>query len=78
MTAEYFKEIKKILETKMGIDPADVTLESFFEDDLNVGEMELIEILSELEEKFQVDLMEEKEGMETVQDLVDLLTERIE
>ena len=51
---------------------------SFFEDDLNVGEMELLEILSELEEMFQVELVSEQENIVTVQDLIDLLSEKID
>jgi len=78
MAAEYFKDIKKIIEEKTGLEPSEITADSFFEDDLNLGEMELIEILNELEEKYHTDLMEEKDNIETVQDLVDLLSEQIE
>jgi acyl carrier protein len=78
MSNEYLKEIKKIIEDKIGTDPADITPESFFEDDLNVGEMELIEILTELEDKYHVELMEDRDNIETVQDLIDMLTEQVE
>ena len=78
MTADYYKEIKKIIEEKTGLDASEITVESYFEDDLNVGEMELIEILSELEEKYNTDLMEDRENIETVQDLVDMLSEKVE
>jgi acyl carrier protein len=78
MSSDYFKEVRKILEEKTGLEPDEITLDSFFEDDLNLGEMELIEILNELEEKFHTDLLEEKDNLETVQDLVDILSEKIE
>jgi acyl carrier protein len=78
MSADYFKEIRKIIEEKTGLEPDEITLESFFEDDLNLGEMELIEILNELEEKYHTDILEEKDNIETVQDLVDILSEKIE
>jgi acyl carrier protein len=78
MAAEYFKEIKKIIEEKTGLEPSEITADSFFEDDLNLGEMELIEILNELEEKYHTDLMEEKDNIDTVQDLIDLLSEQVE
>lgn len=78
MSNSYFKEIKRIIEEKTGLDPSEITEESFIEDDLNIGEMELIEILSDLEEKYHVELIKEKDSIETVQDLVDLLSEEIE
>jgi len=78
MSAEYFREVKKIIEEKTGVDPSDILMDSCFEDDLNVGEMEIIEILSELEEKYDITLMENRENLETVQDLVELLSEKIE
>ena len=78
MSSDYYKDIKKIIEEKTGLEPSEITLDSYFEDDLNLGEMELIEILSELEEKFNTDLMEQRENIETVQDLVDLLSEQVE
>ena len=45
---------------------------------LNIGETELSEILAELEEIYQVDLVEEQGNIETVQDLVELISEQIE
>jgi acyl carrier protein len=78
MTSDYLKEIKKMIEEKTGIETSEITADLFFEDDLNLGDMELLEILNELEEKFQVELVDEKDSIETVQDLVDLLSEKIE
>lgn len=78
MSTDYFKEIKKIIEEKTGLEPSEIIADSFFEDDLNIGEMDLLEILNELEEKYHTDLVDDKEGLETVQDLVDLLSEKID
>ncbi len=78
MSSDYFKEVRKIIEEKTGLEPSEISPESFFEEDLNVGEMELMEILSDLEEKYETDLLEERNKIETVQDLVDLLAEKVE
>ena len=43
-----------------------------------MGNLELVEILENLEEEFTVELMEEKDKLEVVSDLVDLLTEKLE
>lgn len=75
---EYNKELIKIISEKTGVEPDEVSPESYFEEDLNISELELIEILTDLEEKYQVDLLEERENLETVQDLSDLLTELVE
>ncbi len=78
MTNEYFGKIKKIIEEYTGLSPSDIHENSFFEEDLNIGEMDLLEILSELEEMYQVDLVSEQENITTVQDVVDILSEKID
>lgn len=78
MNNEYFVKIKKVIEQKTGLSGSEIHETSYFEDDLNIGEMELLEILSELEEIYQTELVSEQENIETVQDLVDLISEKID
>jgi len=78
MTNEYFGKIKKIIEEYTGVPPADIHENSFFEEDLNIGEMDLLEILSELEEIYHVDLISEQENIATVQDVIDIISEKID
>ena len=75
---KYLDLIKKILEAKFGVDPKDVTPESYFEDDLNLSQLELNELLDELAEKLQVELMEDKEEIASVEDLLEILAEKLE
>lgn len=75
---DYFSKIKKLLAEKTGLEPSEISEDSYFEDDLNIGEMELIEILSELEESLHVNLVEDIDNFATVQDVVDALEEHIE
>jgi acyl carrier protein len=75
---EYLKKIKKVIVEKSGADADEITETSYFQDDLNISEMELVEILSELEEEYHVNLIDEKDSIETVQDLIDLLVEQLE
>ncbi|HLC93792.1 MAG TPA: hypothetical protein VJG85_02130 [Patescibacteria group bacterium] len=56
----------------------EITKESFFEEDLNIGEMELIEILEELEEIYHIDLIGEKDNIDSVESLVDILSEKLD
>lgn len=75
---DYYSKIKKLISEKTGLEPSEITEESYFEDDLNIGEMELIEILSELEESFHVNLVDDIANFITVQDVIDALEEHIE
>lgn len=75
---DYLNQIKKIIQEKTGHEAKDVQETSYFEDDLNIGEMELLEILSELEEIYQVNLVDEQGNIETVQDLEELIAEQID
>ncbi|NMB91611.1 hypothetical protein GYA37_02045 [candidate division WWE3 bacterium] len=76
--SDYYPKVKKVIAEKTGLEPSEINAESYFEDDLNIGEMELIEILEELEEIFHVDLIEDSDNFITVQDLVDALEEHIQ
>jgi acyl carrier protein len=78
VTTNYLAKIKKIISEKTGLDVSEITEESYFEEDLNISEMELMEILSEVEEVLHVDLSEEKDEIETVGDLIDILIEKLE
>jgi len=75
---EYLSKVKKVIAEKTGHELTEISAESYFEDDLNIGEMELIDILEELEETFHVDLIEDAGNFITVQDVVDALDEHIQ
>lgn len=75
---DYEKTSKEIISAKAGLEPDEITGSSFFGDDLNIGEMELNEIFDEIEEKFEVDLSEERKGFETFGDLIGALNEKLE
>jgi acyl carrier protein len=76
--SDYYPKVKKVIAEKTGLEPSEISTESYFEDDLNVGEMELMEILEDLEETFHVDLIEDSDSFVTVQDVVDALEEHIQ
>jgi acyl carrier protein len=78
MTSDYQKKVKDVIAAKAGVDLDEIEPESYFEDDLNLSHLELVEILVELEEIFQIELMDSKEEIETVQELLDLVGEQVE
>lgn len=61
-----------------GLEVEEIHDESYFEDDLNIGGIELHEILTEIEEKLDVDLSESEENFETFGDLAGALNEKLE
>jgi acyl carrier protein len=75
---EYFDQIKKLIAEKAGLEIEEVEFDSFFEDDLNIGELGLIEIIEEAEEIFKIELVEYKEDIKTVEDLLELIAEQLE
>jgi acyl carrier protein len=76
---EYLKQITQLISEKTGMELDEISEDSYFEDDLNMGEMDLVDLLTDLEEIYQTEgLLEEKENIETVQDLIDILIEKVE
>ncbi len=78
MSLDYVKKIKKVIADKTGQEPEEIEEAAYFEDDLNVGEMELIDILETLEDALHVELIKEKANIETVQNLIELVEEQVE
>ena len=76
--ADYLGKIKKVITEKTGLESSEINAESYIEDDLNIGDMELLEILEELEEIYHVEMIEKSDNFETVQDMIDLLEEKIQ
>ena len=76
---EYINRIIAIIIDKTGVDPDEISEESYFEDDLNVDEIELLEIIGFIEEEYQVSFeKEEKEKVKSVMDLVEIVFEKVE
>ena len=76
---EYINRIIAIIIDKTGMDPEDISEESYFEDDLNVDPIELLEIISFIEEEYKVSLeKEEKERIKSIMDLVEIVFEKVE
>ncbi len=79
MENNYLKQIKQLLADNFGIEPHEVTEDAFFEDDLNLGEYELLELMSELEEMYQVEFEKaDKDELDTVGSLISLLRDKID
>ena len=72
---EIYQKIVDIIVDAKGIDASEVKPESSFKD-LNVDSLDIAEMVMTLEDEFGITI-ELEEGIATVQDLVNLINERI-
>lgn len=79
MNDEYYKKIKKMLIDNYGVDEDEIVEDAYFGDDLNLGDLELEEMLQVLEDEYEITFEEEERGeIETVDDLTTLLSEKLD
>jgi acyl carrier protein len=74
----YLKNIQRIIADKMGIEPQEIEPSSHFEEDLNMGDLEFMELIEELENDYDVEIADLVEEVVTVEDLITILTEELE
>lgn len=66
-----FEKIRQIIAEQMGKDEAEITMETNFTDDLGADSLELFQIISELEEAFDMEFpQDDMEKIRTVGDAV--------
>lgn len=72
MTLE--NEVIAIVAEQLGVDPTEVTPSKSFVEELNADSLDLTELIMTLEEKFNIEIPEDKaEKLKTVQDVIDFL-----
>lgn len=68
------EEVRAILVEQLGVDPAEVTVDSSFQEDLNADSLDLVELIMEMEDRFKVKIPdEEAEKIATVGQAVDFV-----
>ena len=66
------QRVKKIVAEQLGVNEADVKIESTFVDDLGADSLDNVELVMALEEEFECDIPdEEAEKITTVQQAID-------
>jgi acyl carrier protein len=71
---ETFERIRNIIVDQLGVDPADVTMEAHFRDDLEADSLDLVELIMAFEEEFGGEISdEEAQKIVTVGDAVRFL-----
>lgn len=73
------EEVRAILVEQLGVDPNDVTETASFQEDLNADSLDLVELIMEMEDRFQVKIPdEEAEKITTVGQAVDYVLQHSE
>ena len=71
-----FDKIKKAIADQTGIDADSITLDSSFGEDLNIDSIDLVELIMQLEEEYDMEFDDDQaEKLKTVGDVVNYLNE---
>ena len=75
-----FDKLKALIAEQLSVDPADITLEATFVDDLGVDSLDLVELSMALEDEFGIEEMSEEDlaNIKTVGDLVEYLAKHLD
>ena len=69
-----FDKVKAIVVEQLGVDEAEVTIDSTFIDDLGADSLDIVELLMAFEEEFNVEIPDDvAEKIKTVKDTVEYI-----
>jgi acyl carrier protein len=78
MAVTVYAQLKRLILEQLGVDDEDVVPSASFIDDLNADSLELVELCAAIEEQYGIEIPDEDaQRLQTVQDAVDYLEERI-
>ena len=73
-----FEKIREAISEQMGIEADDIKMETSFTNDLSADSLDILQIITELEEIFGVEFNgENAEKLKTVADVVDYIKEAL-
>jgi acyl carrier protein len=77
---DVFQRVRDIIVENLGVDPAQVTMETRFREDLEADSLDLAELIMDFEEKFEVGDISEEDAMkiESVGDAVDYISAELQ
>ncbi len=76
--ADTFEQVKKIIVELLAVDPAKVTKEARFREDLEADSLDLVELIMEFEDEFGGEISDEDaQKIATVGDAVQFLEEKM-
>ena len=76
---EIFEKLKQIVVNELGADELAVRMDASFEEDLEADSLDLVELVMEIEEAFDIKIPDEDaEGLTTVANLVEYIKNKKE
>lgn len=74
MSAEILEKVKNIVVDRLGVEANDVTLQASFKEDLGADSLDVVELVMELEDEFDMEISDEDaEKINTVGDVVNYI-----
>ncbi|KYD29619.1 hypothetical protein B4110_1189 [Parageobacillus toebii] len=74
MVADVLERVTKIIVDRLGVEESQVTLDASFKDDLGADSLDIVELVMELEDEFNMEISdEEAEKIVTVGDAVNYI-----
>lgn len=75
MSADIFARVTNIIVERLGVEEGQVKLESSFKEDLGADSLDVVELVMELEDEFDMEISDEDaEKINTVGDVVTYIT----
>ena len=76
---EIFQTMRDLVSEQFAMEPAEVTMDTSFEEDLGADSVDLVELVMAMEEEFDIGEVQEDEltGMKTVGDIVQFLSGKL-
>jgi acyl carrier protein len=72
---EIFENVKDVLVEQLGVEQGDVTEEASFQEDLGADSLDLVELIMELEDQFEIKISDEDaQRIQTVGQAVDYIS----
>ena len=69
-----FEKLKKIIAEVLNVDPAEITMETTFQDDLGADSLDVYQIIMGIEEEFDIEIpAESAEQVTTVEEAVEMI-----
>ena len=69
-----FDKVKAIVVEQLGVDESEVAIDSTFIDDLGADSLDIVELIMEFEEEFNIEIPDDvAEKIKTVKDTVDYI-----
>ena len=74
-----FDKVQKLVVDQLGVNEADVQIDSTFIDDLGADSLDIVELIMAFEEEFEIEIPDDAaEKIKTVRDAVDYIEKQIQ